>query len=134
MPQRSPVSTDHTGLQVITEEECLALLSGATLGRVAVSIGALPVVLPVNFAVVDGTIVIRTAEGSMIEEAHGAGQFTSVTLHPRVTLAPGSDVEKAKALHHTAHEMCFIARSVNFPVEHEPTIVVAQTGTSSKHT
>lgn len=63
------------------------------------------------------------AEGWMSEEAGGAGQFTRVLLRPRVTLAAGSDVEKAKHLHHTAHEMCFIARSVNFAVEAEPEFV-----------
>jgi organic hydroperoxide reductase OsmC/OhrA len=42
-----------------------------------------------------------------------------------VTIAPGSDPEKAKALHHEAHAKCFIANSVNFPVENEPTIRVA---------
>jgi organic hydroperoxide reductase OsmC/OhrA len=66
------------------------------------------------------------AEGTMTEEAAGgAGQFVSVTLHPHVILAPGSDREKALALHHTAHEKCFIARSVNFPVEHAPVVEVA---------
>ena len=48
-----------------------------------------------------------------------------MTLQPRVTLAPGSDREKALALHHTAHEKCFIARSVNFPVDHAPLVEVA---------
>jgi len=65
------------------------------------------------------------AEGVMAEEADGAGQFTSVVLRPHVTLAPGSDGLKAKVLHHAAHEMCFIARSMNFPVTHEPEITVA---------
>jgi len=60
------------------------------------------------------------AEGVMAEEPGGAGQFLSVTLHPRVTLAPGADIGLAKALHHEAHEKCFIARSVNFPVGCEP--------------
>lgn len=67
------------------------------------------------------------AEGVMAEEPGGAGQFSSVVLHPRVTVAPGSDVEKAKALHHDAHAVCFIARSVTFPVTHEPVILVEQT-------
>ena len=59
------------------------------------------------------------AEGEMVEQSPGgAGQFVRVTLRPRVTLAPGSDREKALALHETAHKNCFIARSVNFPVEH----------------
>lgn len=66
------------------------------------------------------------AEGSMAEEANGAGQFTSVVLRPRITLAAGSDLATAEALHHTAHQMCFIARSVNFPVEHHPDITVAR--------
>jgi organic hydroperoxide reductase OsmC/OhrA len=74
------------------------------------------------------------AEGTMEEEApsegstgviRGAGQFIRVTLRPRVTLAPGSDREKALALHHTAHERCFIARSVNFPVDRAPIVEVA---------
>ncbi|MFV3076311.1 OsmC family protein [Niveispirillum fermenti] len=60
------------------------------------------------------------AEGWMSELPGGEGQFTRVLLRPRVTLAPGSDVEKARHLHHTAHEKCFIARSVNFPVEALP--------------
>ena len=62
------------------------------------------------------------AEGTMVEETNGAGQFTSVTLRPRVTLRAGSDKSKAEALHARAHSMCFIARSLNFPVEHHAII------------
>jgi organic hydroperoxide reductase OsmC/OhrA len=65
------------------------------------------------------------AKGSMIEEQNGAGQFTSVVLRPHVTLPAGSDKARAEALHATAHAMCFIARSVNFPVEHHPIIQVS---------
>ena len=60
------------------------------------------------------------AEGAMAVEADGAGQFVRVILHPEVILAPGADIERARALHHWAHERCFIARSVNFPVTVEP--------------
>jgi organic hydroperoxide reductase OsmC/OhrA len=35
---------------------------------------------------------------------------------------PGADLAKACALHATAHALCFIANSVNFPVTHEPSI------------
>lgn len=66
------------------------------------------------------------ADGEMTEEEPGgAGQFVRVTLRPRVTLAPGADRGKALMLHETAHKNCFVARSVNFPVESEPTVVVA---------
>jgi organic hydroperoxide reductase OsmC/OhrA len=64
------------------------------------------------------------AEGWMQETPNGAGQFTRVLLRPKVTISAG-DAAKAKALHHEAHEVCFIARSVNFPVENEPEIVAA---------
>jgi organic hydroperoxide reductase OsmC/OhrA len=60
------------------------------------------------------------AEGWMAETPDGAGQFVRVVLHPKVTVAAGSDVAKARELHHLAHAKCFIARSVNFPVECEP--------------
>jgi organic hydroperoxide reductase OsmC/OhrA len=62
------------------------------------------------------------ALGSMEENADGSAQFTHVTLRPTVTIAPGDDSEKAQALHAEAHHLCFIARSVNFPVDVAPTI------------
>ncbi len=62
------------------------------------------------------------AVGLMVEERHGAGQFAAVILRPVVTIGPGSDRRDATRLHGTAHAKCFIARSVNFPVSHEPTI------------
>lgn len=63
------------------------------------------------------------ATGTMVVEGM-AGRFTEVVLHPRVTVADASMVEAATAAHKDAHEWCFIANSVNFPVRHEPTILV----------
>ncbi len=59
------------------------------------------------------------AEGVMEMNSDGSGQFTSVTLRPRVTITPQSDVATAERLHEKAHAMCFVAKSVNFPVAHE---------------
>ncbi|KMQ60294.1 peroxiredoxin [Chryseobacterium angstadtii] len=64
------------------------------------------------------------ATGIMAENPDGSGNFTSATLHPTVTVAEASMVEKAKELHHKANQFCFIARSVNFPVKHIPTLLV----------
>lgn len=61
------------------------------------------------------------ATGTMDENANGSGQFSEVTLHPEVIVKDSSMIGKANALHHDAHQMCFIARSVNFPVHHKPT-------------
>jgi len=62
------------------------------------------------------------AGGTMEEAADGGGRFLEVTLRPRITVTTGSDLETARRLHHDAHEKCFIANSVNFPVGCEPVI------------
>lgn len=55
--------------------------------------------------------------------ADGAGRFLRATLRPRIRVAPGSDLATARRLHHEVHRYCFIARSVNFPVAYEATVV-----------
>lgn len=74
----------------------------------------------------DAGIVVMSyvdhAEGVMEETPDGSGRFVRVVLHPVVTLAPGVDIAKARELHHAAHAKCFIANSVNFPVETDPEI------------
>lgn len=80
-----------------------------------------------HLCAVAGVVVVDYvdhAEGAMAETPDGAGQFTHVVLHPKVTILAGSDATKALALHQEAHEKCFIARSVNFSVEHGAEIVV----------
>jgi nitroimidazol reductase NimA-like FMN-containing flavoprotein (pyridoxamine 5'-phosphate oxidase superfamily) len=61
------------GLELLTEERCWELLSRAEVGRVGVTIGAVPAIFPVNYAVIDRTIVFRTAPGTKLAAAtHGA--------------------------------------------------------------
>jgi organic hydroperoxide reductase OsmC/OhrA len=67
------------------------------------------------------TAYVDRAKGVMIEDRNGGGRFESVVLRPEITLANAADQEKADAQHHEAHELCFIANSVNFPVTVEPT-------------
>lgn len=73
----------------------------------------------------NGVVVVDyvdDAVGEMSENSDGSGEFTEVTLSPRVTVADPSMSEKAHALHDEANRMCFMARSVNFPVRHKPQI------------
>jgi len=65
------------------------------------------------------------ATGTMQFEG-GSGRFVEVMLCPRVVVSPGTDVDLALALHNKAQEVCFIARSVNFPVLHDPTIIPSE--------
>ncbi|NMR20914.1 OsmC family protein [Cellulomonas fimi] len=85
-----------------------------------------------HLAAQDGVVVVGytdEAVGTMRVESAGAGQFTEVVLHPRVLVrqpasseAPVTDA-RLRTLHERAHDHCFIARSVNFPVLLEPTPV-----------
>ncbi|MGH7822588.1 MAG: OsmC family protein [Candidatus Binatia bacterium] len=52
-------------------------------------------------------------------------RVTEVRLRPRITVAAGTDEQKAKALVESAHEGCFIASSVACAVRTEPEIVVS---------
>jgi hypothetical protein len=65
------------------------------------------------------------AEGVMEVGRDGVGRFKSVVLRPTVTVAKGSDPERARTLHKPAHKSCFIANSVNFTVEREAEIDVS---------
>jgi organic hydroperoxide reductase OsmC/OhrA len=60
------------------------------------------------------------AEGAMVETSEGGGSFAAIVLKPQVVIAIGGDWALALALHEMAHEKCFIANSVNFPVRCEP--------------
>lgn len=88
-----------------------------------------------------GVVVISytdAARGTMVETAGGAGgRFTEVVLRPAVTIAVGAAARTSAAaaqgvstdpatlaeqLHERAHELCYIASSVNFPVRCEAEI------------
>jgi nitroimidazol reductase NimA-like FMN-containing flavoprotein (pyridoxamine 5'-phosphate oxidase superfamily) len=57
------------GLEELAPGECLRLLRSVHVGRVGVTIDALPAVLPVNFVVSNGAVVFRTAVGTKLDVA-----------------------------------------------------------------
>jgi nitroimidazol reductase NimA-like FMN-containing flavoprotein (pyridoxamine 5'-phosphate oxidase superfamily) len=61
------------GLEILSEDECRTLMATATVGRLAVTLGAVPVVMPVNFRLFDGDIVFATAEGTKLRSALAQG-------------------------------------------------------------
>ena len=56
-------------LEMLDRGECLALIATVPVGRIGVSIGALPAILPVNFALIGTTIVFRTVPGTKLDAA-----------------------------------------------------------------
>lgn len=66
------------------------------------------------------------AEGVMAKNAAGKLMMAVVTLRPEVSFSgiKQPSAEAYSALHHQAHEACFIANSVKTEVRCEPTIAV----------
>lgn len=80
-----------------------------------------------HFCSVNGVVVTSYTDnvtGTMVENEDGSGEFTQVILQPEVMVKDKSMIAKANELHKNAHQACFIARSVNFEVIHQPIIEV----------
>lgn len=60
---------EDEGLELLDEAECLALVAGTDIGRVAVSVGALPAVFPVNFGLIGRDVYFRTNAGTKLSAA-----------------------------------------------------------------
>lgn len=54
------------GLELLTEEQCLQLLTLGEVGRVGISMGAMPAIFPVNYRFIEGSILFRTSPGSKL--------------------------------------------------------------------
>ncbi|CAN5407899.1 OsmC family protein [soil metagenome] len=63
------------------------------------------------------------ASGTLHVQPDGSGALVEVVLRPVVTISAG-DPATAQSLHAEAHRLCFIANSVNFPVRHEPQLLL----------
>ncbi len=73
----------------------------------------------------EGIIVesyVDHASGKMATQADGGGKFTEITLAPVIVVKDASMADRAFHLHHKAHEMCFLANSVNFDITIQPKI------------
>ncbi|MEZ6242413.1 MAG: OsmC family protein [Phycisphaerales bacterium] len=92
------------------------------------SVSACHMLWYLHLCAVGGVVVVAytdRAVGRLSTNKDGSGEFERVILRPRVTITPGSDADKARDLHHKASELCFIARSLKCPIDHEPEIVLA---------
>lgn len=60
---------DRNGLEVLDRAECIRLLRTVPLGRIAITSGALPTVLPINFRVDGDRLLFRTGVGTKLDAA-----------------------------------------------------------------
>ena len=96
--------------------ECRRLIAAGGIGRIAFGTASGPVVLPVNFAVVTGTIVIRTGESTAID-GHADGQVAFEVDHIDDALSQGWSVLVRGRAHRVAHpaELDIVRRAEIWP-------------------
>ncbi|HEY5836335.1 helix-turn-helix domain-containing protein [Streptomyces sp.] len=106
----------HPTFTELGAQECLALLSDHGVGRVAVTTDAGPAILPVNYEVVDETVVFRTAPASApslaadrevafevdrIDEALSEG-WSVLLLGPAAEVTDADDVRRLQQQAHSS--------------------------------
>lgn len=57
------------GLEVLSRAQCLELLGQVPVGRIVLTVGALPAIMPVNFVLHQGEVIIRTDTGTKLAAA-----------------------------------------------------------------
>jgi nitroimidazol reductase NimA-like FMN-containing flavoprotein (pyridoxamine 5'-phosphate oxidase superfamily) len=66
-------------LRELSAEECLTLLRTARLGRIGVVVDEMPIVLPVNYRLIEAggmtAVVVRTRPGNVIDRASSGAAF-----------------------------------------------------------
>ena len=65
----------HSGIEILSSDECHRLLAQDEVGRLAIVIGAMPMILPVNYALDGDAIVFRTMPGSRLDVGQGHAAF-----------------------------------------------------------
>lgn len=64
-----PIDFEQSGGEPLSRAQCLRLLGTAKVGRVGLTVGALPVVVPVDYRLWRDRVIFRTAEGSRLHRA-----------------------------------------------------------------
>jgi nitroimidazol reductase NimA-like FMN-containing flavoprotein (pyridoxamine 5'-phosphate oxidase superfamily) len=69
VPEFDALQSSASVVDPLSDPECRRLLGLQTLGRVGITNGGLPVILPVHYAYDDGVIVFRTGVGTKLRAA-----------------------------------------------------------------
>jgi len=68
-PTSPSLPVDRVGIEILSFAQCQELLAGGIVGRIGMFVNGEPVILPVNFRYVRGSIVFRTALGEKSDAA-----------------------------------------------------------------
>ena len=97
------------GLEILDEAECLELLKCQRVGRIAVSVAALPAIFPVNYLLVDGDVAFLTGDG-MKANAAIAGNVV------------GFEVDQVDSDRHTGWSVLVVGRARIVPEQERRTM------------
>ena len=100
----------------LSTEDCLALVTKESVGRVALTARALPIVLPVNFALAEGNIFWRCAQGTKLNDASAGFVVAFEVDHYELDRRLGWNV-MVQGLAHVVTEEDELARATKLPLE-----------------
>lgn len=63
----------NESLELLTDRQCIDLMATERIGRVGITVGALPAIFPVNYELWNGDIFFRTGEGTKLRAAANGG-------------------------------------------------------------
>jgi nitroimidazol reductase NimA-like FMN-containing flavoprotein (pyridoxamine 5'-phosphate oxidase superfamily) len=101
-PGHGPRPANLRIISKLMPAECRRLIASGGVGRIAFTTLTGPMVVPVNFAVLAGTIVIRTAEGTVIN-GHADGLVALEVDHIDEALCQGWSVLVRGPAHRVTH-------------------------------
>jgi len=82
----SDAMTNPAWLEVMTHDECIELLREGPVGRIAVVVDGFPIVLPVNYRLVEMEgrtwLAVRTRPGNVLEQADAYAAFEIDAIDP----------------------------------------------------
>lgn len=106
----------NTGIEIIDRDECLTLLQGEEVGRLAVLDGGRPLILPVNYVLDGEDVVFRTAPGTKLDQGPRAPVCFEIDGFDRPHHAGWSVVVSGRLEEVTAYRGELFARASHLPV------------------
>ena len=93
--QAGPIEV-RTWLELLDRAECDRLLETQHVGRLAIVINGQPLIFPVNYAMLDGAVVFRTARGTKLFGAAGHSVAFEIDGTDPITTRGGACSSSAK--------------------------------------
>lgn len=105
------MDTGSSGLEVLDEDECVALLAAGDVGRVGIVVDGQPLIFPVNYVFEGKSIVVHTDAGTLLSGASLAlvafevDSFDAASRSGWSVMVQGVGHDVTDALDHTSEHL-----------------------------